>query len=71
MMAIPDDRFEAFLAELPHQLRELRKTLAVSRIVADFVSGRIEIGGVVWVDDGKTKTSVTYRVSGKEKKGAQ
>ena len=62
MMAIPEDRFEAFLAEMPGQLREVRKVLDASNVLAKFAGGEIDIGGVEWNDDGKTDTNIVISV---------
>jgi hypothetical protein len=55
---IPDDRFEAFLEELPEGLRQLKAVKMLANLageLADAPAPRLE--RLVWIDDGKPGVS--------------
>ena len=61
ILAIPTDRFEAFMAELPSQLWFLKGVWDIAQHQSKKSDAKVpvELQGFTWIDDGETHTTTT------------
>lgn len=59
ILNIPTERFEAFLSEMPDQMRYLKQLWDAANILSEGSTVPVELMKVVWVDDGETTATTT------------